>query len=167
METETEKIYNETFVRIFDPKVRPSNYRSGFSGFQGYNCNVIISLGGRRFNCNDHKISCYLIHSLVSEIDLIIYPIHSATEWYVELKWSNKPYPISPIVDETSQEIITYPKYGFGPIETPTDTKQIREKNNLRKIIKQLSNKNFLEDSSDESIVINILEEYYSRMKLY
>ena len=163
----TETIYNETFVRIFDPKIRPSNSRNGFSGFQGYNCNVKFLLGETQLDCYDHKISCYLIHSTVSEVYLIVEPIDPVTEWYVEIKWSDKPFPISPIVDETLEEIITYPKYGFAHIEIPKDTTKIREKNNIRKIIKELSSKHFLEDITDEPTVIKILEDCYSNMKLY
>lgn len=158
---------NPSKVCIFDPNVSPNRDKTACVGFQGTNCDVLISLGGMQFPCQDHRISCNLRHSMFHAVSLLVSPWPGVTDWFVELQWTNKAYPIAPIMDETLQEIITYPMYRMGMIGVPTDTTKIDEKNSFRKIITELSNKAFLENRSQESKVLEVLEAHYQNMKLY
>jgi hypothetical protein len=164
---ETETIQNLTIVHVFDPKVQPNRERKALVGFQGFNCDVRLSLGGQQFRCLDHKISCYLIHTSMHATDLLITPKEGVTNWYVELTWTTKAQPIAPVMDEDVQQILTYPIYSMGMIGTPVNTDKIVAKNTIRKIIQEMSLTHFLQDTSQESIVLDILEEYYRSIKLY
>jgi hypothetical protein len=164
---EKETIQNLTIVHVFDPKVQPTPERKALVGFQGFNCDVRLSLGGQQFPCLDHKISCYLIHASMHAIDLLITPKEGVTNWYVDLTWTTQEKTVTPIMDEDVQQILTYPIYSMGMIGTPVNTDKIVAKNTIRKIIKEMSVTHFLQDTSQESIVLEILENHYRDMKNY
>lgn len=167
METETETLQQPTVISIFDPRVTLNRERKGLVGFQGSQCHVRLSLGGIQFDCYDHRISCFLRHATIHEVSLFVEPWEGVTEWSVQLQWTTQANRPAPVMDETLQEILTFPCYSLGMIGVPTDMTKINEKNNMRKIITELSNKAFLEDRRQESTVLAILEEHYKNMKLY
>jgi len=149
-------------VSIFSTK---TDNRKMFVGFQGLNSLVIISLGGIELKCFDHKISCYLAHALYHDVDLIVEPIDNLKEWGVKTYWDNdrSKAPVHHIMDETKDEIIVTIRQIMGMFGVNYELHQGH--NTMKKIIKELSNKHFLEDEKQEQKVIEILQEYYDNMK--
>ena len=163
IQIEEETISNKSLINIFNPNI--SNEKK-FYGFEGYGCNIKLSLGGIIINCKNHKISCYLFHSHIHEIKLILEPNDNVEVWGVKLFWSNgyKCVDNKFIIDETSDEILATVRYAHCGIGVNFELHQ--EKNNIKKIIKELSNKHFLDVQIQENKVIQILQEYYDNYKL-
>ena len=173
---EDEFIYNQSIITIFNTNIL-NNKR--LLGFQGYGCDVKLSLGGIKIACMDHKIACTLVHSHIHNIELILEPHINVKDqnqdqyqyqvqvqdWNVKLFWSNVNGISSQfIIDETLDEILITVKYICGAIGVNFES--YKEKNYIMKIIKELSNKHFLQDSTQEQKVIEILESYYSNIKV-
>jgi len=152
---EEEQIFNQTNITIFDKNNKNDKI---LVGFQGFNCDVKLSLGGNKIKCFDHVISCNLRYSHIHEIELIIEPKNNLENYHVKIFWSNKHYDTQFVTDETIDEIIAtvvYAHCGIG-----VNYKFHNEKNMINKIIKKLSNKKFLEDNNEEQKVIEILKKY-------
>ena len=79
---EEDYIYNLLHFVIFDTIFFDEKK---FVWLQGYDCDVILTLGGIEIECFDHLISCYLIHSNISKVELKIIPNVNATSWYVKM----------------------------------------------------------------------------------
>ena len=69
------------------------------------------------------------------------------------------------IIDRTLDEILATIVYIYNGIIGVNFESHI-EKNNIKKIIKELSNKHFLNDIAQEHIVIDILQKHYDDYKI-
>lgn len=155
-------IYNLLHFLIFDTIFIDEKK---FIGLQGYDCDVILTLGDIEIKCFDHLISCYLIHSNISKIELKIKPHINAKNWYVKMFWDDKATYTNFIIDITLDEILATIEYIYNGIIKVNFESHI-EKNNINKIIKELSNKHFLNDIEQEKKVIDILQKYYNDYKI-
>lgn len=158
---EEEYINNQSLIKIFDSKI--SNKKK-FIGFQGCGCDVILSLGCIQISCKDHKISCFLVYSHIHNVELLVKPHDDVIDPGVKLFWTDNYINNQFIVDETLDEILATVKYTHCAIGVNFELHQ--EKNKIKKIIKELSNKHFLQDITQESKVIEILKLHYDNMKL-
>jgi hypothetical protein len=162
MGIEEEYICNQSRIVIFDTNTQNEKR---FIGFQGSNCDVKLSLGGTRIECNNHKISCSLVYSHIYNIELFVKPYDNVSDSGVKLFWTNEYVDNKFIVDETLDEILTtivYAHCGIG-----VNFELHKDKNKIKKIIKELSNKHFLQDITQESKVIEILESHYNDMRIF
>jgi hypothetical protein len=161
---EEEIIYNQSRIIIFDSII--SNNKK-FRKFQGINSNVKLSLGGIEIKCFDHEILCYLVHSQIHNIELILEPIDENIDWGVKIFWTNicKYHEDNFfIIDNTIDEILATVKYMHNMIGVNFELHQ--EKNKIKRIIKELSNKKFLDDNDQEKKVIEILQSHYDNYKI-
>lgn len=157
---EEEQLFNQRKIAIFDKYNKNTKI---LVGFQGVNCDVTLSIGGIPIKCSDHIISCNFRHSHIHSIDLIVEPKNNIENWSVKIFWTNTYLYTTVVTDETLNEIMATIVYAYCGIGVNYELHE--EKNMLKKILKELSLKSFLEDSIKEQKVIDIINLYYRGLK--
>jgi hypothetical protein len=135
---EEEQLFNLENI-IFDKNNKQDKI---LVGFQGFNCDVKLSLGGHIIKCFDHIISCNLRYSHIHDIKLIVEPKNNLENYHVTIFWSNNDHYTQFITDETMDEIIETVVYSYCGVGVIYEFHN--EINMIKKIIKKLSNKTFV-----------------------
>lgn len=129
-------------------------------GFEGFGCDVSFLMGNYEIPFYDHTIACNLYYSNIYDIKLVVQP-HSGTEnWGVLLAWTTDHSQY-----EEEQYLLDVDKDIDYKINSPNENKRKRRQaKKIKQIIKELANKDFLANRSDEKMVIQILQKHYNNI---